>query len=270
MKIKKNIINLLKPTKLFFIQIANSLNSTSLYLQVFSRELIRIINRKAANDESEYFATNRINLLKKIKAIRKRQKREYPHYSYFHNYPYQAFTTLGVFGNRSTEERFDLYKLGEYVKSDHKLLDIGCNCGFMGIYTSYRTGCSVDGIDINPFAIEIGNLCVDYLKLHKKVSLETCRVQDLGKDQNYDAIFSFATHWTDDSNYRVPLEDHFAFLENFIKPDGIIFFESHCTDVGDEEFYTSIKAMENKFNTIYQADIDSGSRHYYIFQKISA
>jgi hypothetical protein len=269
MNIKSFIVNYLRKNRILAVRFSNFLNSISLYFQVWSRRIIKTINHETSDHASEWFILNKPDLLKKINKIRTRQKKEYPHYSYFYNYPYQAFSTLSIFGERSTEERFTMYKLGEYINKTHKILDLGCNCGFMGIYTSYRIGCQVDGIDINPHAIEIGQLCSSYLNVDDKVHLKACRVQDFKKNQKYNGIFSFATHWTDDNNYRVQLKDHFALLWDLLENDGILFFESHCTDVGDKNFYSSIAKITTKFQTLYRTDTDAGSRHYYILRKIS-
>lgn len=252
--------------KKYLIWFANLLNGLSATLQICSRRIIQLVNPKCSNYESEWFIMGRAKLQNDIAKVIKNQKKEYEHYSYFYDYPYQGLAILGVFGERSTEERFEAYKLKDYISQDDRILDIGCNCGFMGVYTSFRTGCAIDGIDINPYAIQIGNLCKEFLKLDK-VNLKTCRVQDFTVSTKYTGIFSFATHWTDDKNYRVQLSDHFALIYSMLDKNGVLFFESHSADVGQQSFYEEIEKLTPIFETIYKADTDNGSRHYYVFKK---
>ena len=257
----------IKCNRQYSVKFAYLLNKIGVYFQGLSRKIIQCMNSETSDQHSEWFLLNRSFLLKEIKKILQRQKTEYKHYSYFYDYPYQAFSTLGVFGERSTEERYKIYNLDQYLDSNSKILDLGCNCGFMGIYASYRKGCEVTGIDINPYAIEIGNLCAKYLGLSKKVTLQPCKVQDLDKTQRFNALFSFATHWTDDKNYRVQLSDHFKMIHDLLESGGLVFFESHCADVGDPKYYEAINNLKDIFEVLFIADTDANSRHYHIFKK---
>lgn len=267
-----NLLNFIKKQlrkrRLLSIKLANLFNGMSVKFQVLSRKLIQNINHTSSDSQSEWFVLRKIELLNDIKTLLQKQKNGYQHYSYFDGYPYQAFSTLGIFGERSTEERYKQYRIDSYLDSSHSVLDLGCNCGFMGIYTSYRKGCSVTGIDINPYAIEIGKRCVEFLDLNEKVNLRAVTVQDLDKSKKYNALFSFATHWTDDKNYRVPLENHFKMIHDLLEHEGLLFFESHSVDVGNEQFYQIIDSMQSLFQTLYKIDTDAKSRHYYIFKKI--
>lgn len=266
--IKKIIIYLGVAKRRFFVWISYTCNYLSVILQVCSRKIIQNINRSSSDFSCEYFVLNKITLLRKIKNVIKKQKAEYKYYSYFFGYPYQAFNTLGVFGERSTEERYKHYQLDSYLEKHHQVLDLGCNCGFVGIFASYRKGCNVTGIDINPFAIEIGRLCVDFLDLNDKVNLLPLRIQDLNKGIRYDGIFSFAIHWTDDKNYRIPLQDHFNAIYDLLKESGLLFFESHAVDVGNQQFHEVINNIKNLFAIVYKSHTDAGARYYYIFRKI--
>ena len=251
------------------VRLAYLLNRVSVVLQIQSRKIIQLINHDTSDYGSEWFVLGRKELQEKISEILDEQKKNYEHYSYFYDYPYQGLATLGIFGERSTEERFEIYKLKEYLNKDDNILDLGCNCGFLSIYTAFRTGCRVDGIDINPYAIKIGTVCSEFLKLNDRVKLQACRVQDYKLESKYKGIFSFATHWTDDKNYRVKLEDHFNFIADLLDQKGLLFFESHCADVGQEDFYQCIEKISDRFEVLYKTDTDSSSRHYYIFRKIN-
>ncbi len=149
-------------------------------------------------------------LHKKIRHELDLQRREYDSYSYFHGYPYQSLGILQVFGERGTEERFDAYDLANLIKRSDHVLDIGCNCGFMAIYAAFRTGCSADGIDINPYMIRVGQHCADYLQMSDRVKLIAQSFLDYKAERPYSVVLSFATHWTDDKNYRVRLQTIFC------------------------------------------------------------
>lgn len=254
--------------RFFSVRMANFLNRAGVFFQILSRRVINHINSDTADQYSDWFLLNRSVLSRKIDSIIKTQQKEYKHYSYFYGYPYQSFATLGVFGDRSTEERYYLYKLEEYLTKDDRILDLGCNCGFVGIYVVYRIGCAVTGIDINPYAIEIGKTCAEYLKISQKVELKNCTIQELDKNLRFSSIFSFATHWTGDGNYRVQLLDHFQMIHGLLEQNGLLFFESHCADVGNPDYYETISRINDKFHLLYSTNTDANSRHFYVWRKI--
>lgn len=234
-----------------------------------SRACVRFMNHHVTHEESDWFAYKLPYLHKKIDAVLRRQAQEYGNYYYFYGQPYQALSILGVYGERSTEERFEAYGLRDLIKPTDRVLDIGCNCGFVALYTSFRTGCQADGIDINPYMIEIGNLCAEYLRVDDRVRLTAVRIQDFEAREQYSVLFSFATHWTDDENYRVPLREHFERCAAYLGVGGLLIFETHAADVGNEVFYESIKTFSDLFTIESRRDTDKGTRHLYLFRRIS-
>ncbi len=68
---------------------------------------------------------------------------------------YQGFDAIKIQGCRSTEKRFEQYNIEKYLSKTKTALDIGCNCGFFSIFISKFLK-KVDGIDINPYLIKIG------------------------------------------------------------------------------------------------------------------
>ncbi|MCM0028605.1 MAG: methyltransferase domain-containing protein [Polynucleobacter sp.] len=245
------------------------LNRVAFLIVRFSRACVRFMNHHVTHEESDWFTFGLPDLHCKIDGVLKRQRQEYGDYYYFYGQPYQALSILGVYGERSTEERFDAYGLRELIKPTDRVLDIGCNCGFMALYTSFRTGCQADGVDINPYMIEIGNLCAEYLRVDDRVKLTAARIQDYEARAQYSALFSFATHWTDDENYRVPLREHFERCAAYLETDGLLIFETHAADVGNEVFYEAIKTFSDLFTIESKRDTDRGTRHLYLFRRIS-
>jgi SAM-dependent methyltransferase len=245
------------------------LNRTAYRIAFLSRVCVRFMNHHVTHADSDWFIHGLPALHVRIDDILERQRKEYGSYYYFYGYPYQALGILGVYGERSTEERFDAYGLRELIGADDRILDIGCNCGFMALYTSFRTGCHAEGIDINPYMIQIGQQCADYLRVSDRVKLTATRIQEFSSPGQFSAILSFATHWTDDENYRVPLREHFERCAGYLAPGGKLIFETHANDVGNAAFYEAIDTFTDLFMLELKRDTDRGTRHLYVFRRVS-
>lgn len=243
------------------------LNQCGICLMVLGRRIVRRINRHITDQTSDSFVVGLGDLHRRIAGILRKQKHEYEHYSYFSGYPYQSLGILGVYGERASEERFDSYGLADIIGKNDYVLDIGCNCGFMAILTSYRTGARTHGIDINPYMTDIGTECAEFLKIGDKVDLEGKRFQDLSGENIYSVVFSFATHWTDDGNYRVGLKEHLMKIHTLLQPQGTLVFETHCSDVGDASFYQTMEEMREHFSWEGFIKTDNALRELYVMKK---
>lgn len=249
-------------------RVGAALNRLAFRLAGLSRGCVRFMNHHVTHEESDWFVHGLPALHRRIDQVLQKQRAEYGDYYYFYGQPYQALGVLGVYGERSTEERFEAYGLRELIRPEDRVLDIGCNCGFVALYTSFRTGCSADGVDINPYMIQIGNLCADYLRISDRVKLSAVRIQDFAAQAQYSVLFSFATHWTDDENYRVPLREHFERCAAYLQPGGLLVFETHAADVGNPAFYEAIATFSDLFAVESKRDTDRGTRHLYLFRRI--
>lgn len=243
------------------------LNRAGYGLIVASRNLVRFMNHHVTHEASDWFVHDLPKLHQKVREILERQRLNYGKYYYFYGYPYQALSILGIYGERSTEERFDAYELGTLVSAQDSVLDLGTNCGFVALYTAFRTGCRAEGIDINPYMIEIGNECAKYLRVTDRVTLHATKIQDFKLEKPYSIVFSFATHWTDDENYRVPLREHFERCASYLEKAGHLLFETHAADVGNAEFYAALETFGDLFTLKSKRDTDNGERHLYLFSK---
>ncbi len=243
-------------------------NHFGILLTGTGRKFVRFINYHLTDESSDRFVIELPVLHGKIDRILKAQKKEYGHYAYFYGYPYQSLGILGIYGERPSEERYDAYKLSDLVNKDDHVLDIGCNCGFMSVLTSYRTGATTHGIDINPYMIDIGRECADFLGLSDKVVLEAKKFQEMeaGNAGPFSVVYSFATHWTDDGNYRVALTDHLKKIHSLMKPGGLLVFESHCADVGDATFYETMEDIRSHFTWDGKQLSDKGERELYLMK----
>jgi len=249
---------------------ASWLHRLGIFLLVSARQLVRLTERHTIDKTSDRFVMELPELHRKVRQELAMQRREYDSYSYFHGYSYQALAILDVFGERGTEERFDAYGLADLVRREDRLLDIGCNCGFMALYTAFRTGCSADGIDINPYMIRIGDHCTDFLRLQDRVKLVAQPFQDYKPEQPYTVVLSFATHWTDDRNYRVRLQDHLLRIHGMMADGGLLVFESHSADVGNAEFYAALEEMRTHFSWEGRRLMAKGTRELYLMRRHTA
>ncbi len=236
-------------------------------LHQFSGHILRFLNESTTDDQTDWFQRERQSLHRHIQKILYRQKKEYENYAYFHGYPYQGLAIAGVYGERSTEERFETYQLKKFFGAQDTILDIGCNCGFVGIYTAFRLSCHVTGLDINPYMIEIGQQTARYLRILDNVHLMAQSFHDFKTETHYSGVFSFATHWTDDEKYRVPLEEHLKRIHSLLKKEGILIFESHCNDVGQESFYQSLEKAKEFFDVQFLTHSDNKSREVYVMRR---
>jgi SAM-dependent methyltransferase len=154
------------------------------------------------------------------------------------------------------------------IHESDTILDIGCNCGFMLIYASYRKGCSGDGIDINPFMINIGRAVTDFLELSHKIRLFQDSFLLFQPTKKYSVIFSFAAYWTDDGLLRPDFDLYMRKMHELLYDGGIIIFETHSNDANNPEFH---KKMEN-FRDIFSFDkgilLDNNERELFFLKKI--
>ena len=244
----------------------NRLNAIGVACMVAGRRIVAWLNETFTDAKSDRRILGLPALHAEIRRILERQRAQYPHRAYFEGHPYQSLATLGIFGERPTEERFDIYGLRDVLRPGDTILDIGCNCGFMALYAAYRTGCRATGIDINPFMIEIGQRCAEYLGLQDRLSLIAGRFQEFAPRERYSVVFSFATHWTDDGNYRVKLPEHLARIHGLLQPGGLLVFESHVVDVGNTEFYAALDSVKDRFEWNGKGLTDNGHREVYLMR----
>jgi SAM-dependent methyltransferase len=252
------------------VALAARLHGLGVSLIVLARRLVRFTEPQNIDAESDRFVMQLPGLQRKIGLELARQRKEYTSYAYFHGYPYQALAILNVFGERGTEERFDAYGLADLIARTDRVLDIGCNCGFMAVYAAFRTGCQADGIDINPHMIRIGQHCAEFLRLGERVRLMAEPFQDFRPERPYTVVLSFATHWTDDRNYRVRLQDHLRRVHGMMAAGGLLIFESHAADVGNPEFYAALEEMRGHFALDGRRMMANGTRELYLMRHVAA
>lgn len=213
---------------------------------------------------------DQLALQRKIDDVLRRYKADAASFKYFHDLPYQGLAIAGVLGDRMSDYRFDDYELRRWIKPNESVLDIGCNCGFIAVLAAYRIGASAHGIDINPYMIEVGQLVAKHLRVDDSVHLSAGNLVEYRPPAPFDTVLSFATHWTDDHNYRVSIVDHMERMASLLRPGGTLVFETHCNDVGSAEFYEGMASVKDRlfrFDGVYKKT-DAGTRELYIMQRI--
>ena len=268
------LINILTPPlkRLYFCYL-QYMNLCGNYLVYKSRLYLNHSTKKDdPRDTYEWFYKERYLVLKKIHQLSLKEWKEYPYSHYLYGFPYQTLGMLNIFGGRCSEERFEEYELIRYLDKNSKILDLGANCGFMAILTSYRLGCNAVAVDLNPYSIEIGTATVDFLRLNNRVKLFACDLKMISSEikEEFNAVFAFATHWTADGNNRIDLREYLAYLADLITTGGYIFFESHCADINSKCFLDVIELFKSgeEFLTVEKfKTIQNGSRYFLIFKK---
>jgi SAM-dependent methyltransferase len=252
-----------------FVRFAAAVNRLGLYLTAQSRLLLKTIYPDTDFSPANDFVVGQYALQARVNEVLARYRQDPQAYKYFFGHPYQGLGISGIFGDRISDYRFDDYDLRKFIRETDRVLDIGCNCGFIGIIASYRTGCRATGIDINPYMIEIGRLAAEHLRISDLVELKAGRLQDFTPGPEFDVVLSFATHWTDDNNYRVSIDDHMSRMASYLRSGGKLIFETHCNDVGNAEFYAEIAALKDRFTFegIYKRT-DSGTRELYVMTRL--
>jgi len=178
-------------------------------------------------------------LHKDIQQVLKEQKKAYPLAYIKGKYSYQAFAELHIAGYRPTEKRFYEYKLMDYLSTDKTVLDVGANSCFLSTFVA-RYSKHVDAIEINPYAVRMGQLAAEYLNL-KNTNFMAGTFEDFKTDKKYDIILACASYNTSDRQTIFNLEQYNKKCYDLLKDDGLLLFESHGFDWVDKEKYKIFK-----------------------------
>ena len=246
------------------LQFGAWLNMLGLKIEIQARELVVSMYPEL---EGERYFSDLLVLHRKIQLELRKQKLEYPHFIFEQGYPYQALSSLGIYGVRHTERRFSDYGLIDLIGKDDRVLDIGCNCGFMLIYTCLRTGCSGDGVDINPYMINIGRHVAAFLGLSQQVNLYAQRFEEFKPQGQYSVIFSFAVHWTDDEQSRQDFDRYMAQLHELLTENGLLVFESHVLEFETPDFKEKMKRQRKFFSWSGSKILFNRQRALFIMRK---
>ncbi len=166
----------------------------------------------------------------KLNQYLKEQSEKWPHFIYSKEQGfYQGFDKISLPGSRSTEKRFREYNISNYFSKDKKILDIGCNCGFVCLYSSEFVQ-NVTGVEINPYLVKIGNEVKSFLNIDN-VEFICSKFEDYNPDHKFNIIYSFANDSTIDDNTTFNFEEYIEKILSLLSPHGLLIFESQAFDV---------------------------------------
>ncbi|MCB5208276.1 methyltransferase domain-containing protein [Methylovorus mays] len=152
---------------------------------------------------------------------------------------YQGHEAWALAGQRPTLSRLQAYGLDPYLLPEHKVLDIGCNLGLMGMALSPRIA-RYHGIDSNPALIEIARILAAGRGI-KNCEFQHCSFNDLMQTspEPYDMVLSFAVHvWI-----GLPMAQYAAQLKTLLKPGGTLIIESNNLASNDQSFFSDIQVF---------------------------
>ena len=159
---------------------------------------------------------------------------------------YQGLDEIKISGCRPTEKRFRRYKIEKFLSKKFSALDIGCNCGFFTIFASRHLD-SIEGVEINPYLIEIANDTKKFLRI-ANVNFYSSRFEDFKPNHNYDVIFSLANDETIDGNTKFTFEEYIQKIYNLLNENGLLMFETVSPDTYEPKlFQPKLKLLKKKF-----------------------
>ena len=162
---------------------------------------------------------------------------------------YQGFDEIGINGCRSTEKRFERYKIEDYLSKKKSGLDIGCNCGFFTIFSS-RYLKQIIGIEINPYLIKIANETKEFINI-KNTEFVNSSFEDFESEEKYDVIFSLANDETIDGNTKFTFKEYISKICELLNEQGLLIFETVAPDTYEPRlFKPKFKVLKQKFTIL--------------------
>lgn len=208
------------------------------------------------------------------KLLKKQRKKLSKEEMYLHGISqYQGLDLLQIPGARITEERFKEFELYNLLSENDRVLDLGCNNGFVLIYASYIFGCQTVGVDHNKYTIEAGRKCIDFLKLQDKVVLHADTIENYIKgiqaNDRFSVVISFATHHTNDGGVKEEFYDLFNKAHKLLADNGLFLFETHMSHSDDVNFNKILEEGSDLFDYVYSTYLDYIKRRFVVFGKKS-
>ena len=177
-------------------------------------------------------------------------------YDYGEGYFYQSFNKIHIRGFRNTEARVSEMQLSK-VLSGKKVLEIGCNTGFLTL--SVADYCiSITGFDPAEHLINIAKETAQYLNV-KNALFEVNSFENFSSTDLYDIVLSFANHSTFDGNTQQTLSSYFDKCLTLLKPGGLFLFESHPPEHEKDQLPMICNFISERFEIQLQEVLVYGS-----------
>jgi FkbM family methyltransferase len=151
---------------------------------------------------------------------------------------YQSLPSVGISGQRPTDERIKTYGLRNIIGSNTSVLDVGCNCGFFSLHLAQYVK-EIDAIEPNASLAEIANHAKKYLSIDNCEFYNTTYSEFAG-EKKYDLILSFAVHhWV-----GVSIFEYAKSLSEILNVNGLVVMESHALRTIDRWFGGKVAVFE--------------------------
>jgi malonyl-CoA O-methyltransferase len=138
--------------------------------------------------------------------------------------PYQGSARLGILGKRSTERRLEAYGLSRHVTGAMRVLEIGCNCGFLALEVA-RLAAHVTAFDVDPAYIAVAEEARSFLGARNS-TFRTSSVATFECESPFDVVISCAVHGWAGMDFAA----YVSRVRSFLRPGGLLLFESHEID----------------------------------------
>ncbi len=194
-------------------------------------------------------------LHRKLNAYLAEEAREWRSYSYGEGYFYQSLPSVGITGLRDTEGRVAAMGLRQRL-AGKRVLDIGCNAGFVDLSIADAAQCVV-GIDVNPHVIEIARLVARFQGASNLTFLVS-PFEEFDLTDRFDSVLSFANHSTYDGNTRQSLQAYFQRCHDVLEPGGSLLFESHTPEHEGKQLEAVCSLIGNQFEIQERHVLDHG------------
>jgi len=160
---------------------------------------------------------------------------------------YQGFEEIKIDGCRPTEKRFERYNIEKYLTKEKNALDIGCNCGFFTLFVS-RFLSNIDGVELNPYLIEISNDTKQYLQ-NSNTNFYSSSFENFSVLKKYDVIFSLANDETIDGNTKFTFKEYIDKICDLLNPNGFLIFETVSPDTYEPRLFgPKLKILKERFS----------------------
>jgi len=156
----------------------------------------------------------------------------------------QGLRALDIEGRRDSDMRYKMYNIDAYLKPEHTVLDIGCNCGFFSCLLAQKAS-SVVGFDKDKTLIQIAKIAADCLGLDNTLFVSGDFSSYNSKVQYNFVIASQIHYWV-----KIPFEQYVAKVSSLVKPGGYLLFESHDIQTVDKDIEQKVAVLSLFFDIV--------------------
>ncbi|MDY0226077.1 MAG: methyltransferase domain-containing protein [Desulfomicrobium apsheronum] len=170
--------------------------------------------------------------------------------------PYQGLEIIGLTGKRIAEKRFSIYKISDYLDSKMDVLETGCNCGFLSWIIAQHVK-HVDAFDMNDKYIQLGTMLKNEYHT-KNLRYFISKFETFKVNKQYDAVISCAVYGWVPMSFASFVER----LDQWLKPGGILLFESHELIV-HPEWKEQRALLTDRYEVLFSDYIDDVNHAFY-------